>query len=83
MSVFPSSSIGLPNSLNYDLPPSATDSCRSYSVNLSPDGITSVVAPTAAVYIAAQISQPQFNSQVVSFSIPSGNSNSVFSISAP
>jgi hypothetical protein len=78
MSVFPSSSIGLPNSLNYSLPPSASDSCRSYSVNLSPDGITSVVSAGAVALVAAAVVQPQFNSQVVSFTIPSGNSNSVF-----
>ena len=79
MSVFPSSSIGLPNSLNYSLPPSASDSCRSYSVNLSPDGITPVVAPTPAVTLTTLVvSSMQFNSQVVSFTIPSGNSNSVY-----
>ncbi len=79
MSVFPSSSIWLPNSLNYSLPPSASDSCRSYSVNLSPDGITSVVAPTPAVTMLSGVVSPtQFNSQVVSFTIPSGNSNSVY-----
>ena len=78
MSAFPSSSIGLPRSLNYDMPPSASDSCRSYSVNLSPDGITQVQAPTQNLFIANQATQGQFNSQVVSFSIPSGNSNSVF-----
>ncbi|MEY3751980.1 MAG: hypothetical protein RLZZ354_522 [Pseudomonadota bacterium] len=78
MSAFPSSSIGLPRSLNYEMPPSASDSCRSYSVNLSPDGITSVQAPTQNFFIANQATQGQFNSQVVSFSIPSGNSNSVF-----
>ena len=78
MSAFPSSSIGLPRSLNYDMPPSASDSCRSYSVNLSPDGITQVQAPTQNLFIANQAVQGQFNSQVVSFSIPSGNSNSVF-----
>jgi len=78
MSAFPSSSIGLPRSLNYDMPPSASDSCRSYSVNLSPDGITQVQAPTQNLFIANQATQGQFNSQIVSFSIPSGNSNSVF-----
>ena len=78
MSAFPSSSIGLPRSLNYDMPPSASDSCRSYSVNLSPDGITQVQAPTQNLFVANQALQGQFNSQVVSFSIPSGNSNSVF-----
>ena len=81
MSSFPSSSIGLPRSLNYEMPPSASDSCRSYSVNLSPDGITSVQAPTQNLFNVTptpQALQGQFNSQVVSFSIPSGNSNSVF-----
>lgn len=78
MSAFPSSSIGLPRSLNYDMPPSASDSCRSYSVNLSPDGLTQVQAPTQNLFVANQALQGQFNSQVISFSIPSGNSNSVF-----
>jgi len=80
MSAFPSSSIGLPRSLNYDLPPSASDSCRSFSVNLSPDGISSVVAPAQPVaYLTADtLNTFPFNSQVISFSIPSGNSNSVF-----
>ena len=58
MSVFPSSSIGLPNSLNYSLPPSASDSCRSYSVNLSPDGISSVVAPTPTVTMLSGVVSP-------------------------
>ena len=80
MSAFPSSSIGLPRSLNYDMPPSASDSCRSYSVNLSPDGITQVQAPSLPTnfFVANNVVPFQFNSQVVSFSIPSGNSNSVF-----
>jgi len=78
MSAFPSSSIGLPRSLNYEMPPSASDSCRSYSVNLSPDGITQVQAPTQPLFVANKSNQGQFNSQVISFSIPSGNSNSVF-----
>ena len=78
MSVFPSSSIGLPNSLSYSLLPSASDSCRSYSVNLSPDGITSVIAPTSTLCVANQRLRTQFNSQVVSFTIPSGQSNSEF-----
>mgnify|MGYP003658295156 CR=1 FL=1 len=42
MSAFPSSAIGLPQSLKYELPPSLPDSARAYSVNVSPDGITSV-----------------------------------------
>jgi len=78
MSAFPSSSIGLPRSLNYDMPPSASDSCRSYSVNLAPDGLTSVASPPQNLFTANQALQGQFNSQIISFSIPSGNSNSVF-----
>ena len=39
---FPTSSIGLPSNLKYDLPPSFSDSARAYSVNIAPDGITSV-----------------------------------------
>ena len=31
---FPTSSIGLPNNLKYDLPPSFPDSARAYSVNI-------------------------------------------------
>jgi hypothetical protein len=34
---FPSSSIGLPQSLKYDLPTSLPDSARAYSVNVAPD----------------------------------------------
>ena len=78
MSAFPSSSIGLPKSMDYTLPPSVSDSCRSYYVNLSPDGITQVQAPTQNLFVAGQSFQGQFNSQIISFSIPSGNSNSVF-----
>jgi len=78
MSAFPSSSIGLPKSMDYNLPPSASDSCRSYSVNLAPDGITTVSAPSQNLFVANQALQGQFNSQIISFSIPSGNSNSVF-----
>ena len=31
---FPTSSIGLPQNLKYDLPPSFSDSARAYSVNI-------------------------------------------------
>jgi hypothetical protein len=60
------------------MPPSASDSCRSYSVNLAPDGLTSVASPPQNLFTANQALQGQFNSQIISFSIPSGNSNSVF-----
>lgn len=78
---FPTSSIGLPQNLKYDLPPSFPDSARAYSVNLAPDGVTSVVGPQL---IAAPFTQNSgtnlgaFNSQIISFTIPSGMSQSVF-----
>ena len=80
---FPTSSIGLPNNLKYDLPPSFSDSARAYSVNVSPDGITSVTGPglanTTTTFAAnLPINSGAFNSQIVSFTIPSGNSQSVF-----
>ncbi len=80
---FPASSIGWPNNLKYDLPPSFPDSARVYSVNISPDGITSVTGPgfpaTNTTFTAnTPINLGAFNSQIVSFTIPSGNSPSVF-----
>ena len=78
---FPTSSIGLPNNLKYDLPPSFSDSARAYTVNVAPDGITSVQGPTPPATIFTALGgtyMGPFNSQVVSFTIPSGNSPSVF-----
>jgi hypothetical protein len=48
---FPTSSIGLPQSLKYDLPPSFSDSARAYSVNVAPDGITQVVGPALVQFL--------------------------------
>lgn len=81
MSAFPSSNIGLPAALKYDLPPSLPDSCRSYSVNIAPDGQTQVVGPANnnALFVANSTGAfGNFTSQVVSFTIPSGMSPSVF-----
>ena len=78
---FPTSSIGLPQNLKYDLPPSFSDSARAYTINLAPDGITSVVGPVppaAPFTINSGTYMGPFNSQVVSFTIPSGMSQSVF-----
>lgn len=78
---FPTSSIGLPQNLKYDLPPSFSDSARAYSVNISPDGITQVVGPippSPVFATALPVAMGAFNSQVVSFTIPSGMSQSVF-----
>ena len=81
MSVFPSSAIGLPQSVNYSLPPSLSENARSYSVNVSPDGITQVIGPSnvAPTLVAATSVTPgAYTAQVVSFTIPSGMSKSTF-----
>lgn len=80
MSLFPSSAIGLPNSLEYKLPPSLSDDSKSYWVNVSPDGINSVMATNLPIAtLTAGLSQlNSFNSQLISFTIPSGSSKSVF-----
>lgn len=79
MSAFPSSAIGLPQSLKYELPPSLPDSARAYSVNVAPDGITSVTGPAISTILAnTNQSFGNFTSQVVSFTLPSGMSDSVF-----
>jgi hypothetical protein len=78
---FPTSSIGLPQSLKYDLPPSFSDSARAHSVNISPDGITQVTGPSLpnpSFTANSGTSLGAFNSQIVSFTIPSGMSQSVF-----
>ena len=78
---FPSSSIGLPQNLKYDLPPSLPDSARAYSVNVAPDGITLVVGPALvnpSFTANTGVSLGAFNSQIVSFNIPSGMSQSFF-----
>ena len=78
--MFPQSAMGLPSALKYDLPPSMSDSARSYSVNVAPDGITSVTAPNTFLAFTATGAHAQaaFTSQNVSFTIPSGMSDSVF-----
>lgn len=81
MSAFPSSAVGLPQTMKYDLPPSLPDSARAYSVNVAPDGITSITGGSLAFgqYVAnVPINAGSFSSQIVSFTIPSGMSDSVF-----
>ena len=79
MSAFPSSAMGLPSTLKYDLPPSMSDTARSYSVNVAPDGITQVAGAVGNIsFTANAVTQSQFSSQVVSFTIPSGMSDAVF-----
>jgi hypothetical protein len=76
---FPNSSIGLPNTVDYKLAPSLAESARCYSVNVSPDGVTQVTGPNQSLtYAAVTAVQNQFNSQVISFTLPSGMSDSVF-----
>jgi hypothetical protein len=79
MSAFPSSAMGLPSALKYDLPPSMSDTARAYSVNVAPDGITSVAGAVGNIaFNSGAVTQSQFSSQVVSFTIPSGMSDAVF-----
>ena len=78
-SMFPQSAMGLPSTLKFDLPPSMSDSARAYSVNVAPDGITSVAGTTGSIsHVAAVSTLSPFSSQNVSFTIPSGMSDSVF-----
>jgi len=75
------SPIGLPVSLKYDLPPSVSDSCRSYSVNVNPNGITTLTGPAlpATCFVANSTANfGSFTQQVIGFDIPCGNSDSVF-----
>ena len=79
--MFPSSSIGLSANLDYKLPPSMADNSRMYSVSIAPDGLTSVSTNTAASWLSATAGNGltnQFNSQMITFTIPSGSSRSVY-----
>ena len=76
---FPNSQIGLPSTLDYKLPPSLAESARSYSVQVQPDGITSVTGPTQAFSFVANVpTTNQFTPAQISFTLPSGNSDSTF-----
>lgn len=76
---FPSSTVGLSANLDYKLPPSMSESSRSYTASIAPDGITSVASPAAtALFLANSGVVIPFNSQTLAFTIPSGNSNSLF-----
>ena len=75
------SPIGLPVSLKYDLPPSVSDSCRSYSVHVNPNGITTLTGPALPTTPFVANSTGAFGSftqQVIGFDLPCGNSDSVF-----
>ena len=78
-SMFPSSVVGLSSNLDYKLPPSMAENSRCYSVSISPDGQTSVSGSAPlALYVANNSPVNAFNSQTISFTIPSGNSRSVY-----
>lgn len=79
MSNFPTS-VGLPASLDFSLPPSVTDETRSYEISIAPDGTNSVTCPgiTTVHVLNSTCAQSQFNAQMITFSIPSGHSDSVF-----
>ena len=75
------SPIGLPSSLKFDLPPSVSDACRSYSVHINPNGITSLQGPALPTlpFVANNTANfGSFTQQVIGFDIPCGNSESVF-----
>jgi hypothetical protein len=83
MSAFPSSTIGLPSSVNYSLPPSLSENAKSYFVSISPDNLQEVVgsAGTGILYVAngAPLAQTPFNMSNLYFSIPgAGSSSSLF-----
>jgi hypothetical protein len=81
MNGFPSSSIGLPSSMKYDLPPSLSDSARSYSVSVAPNGLQSVVgqtSPTTTFTANSGTNLGNFVQNIVAFDIPCGQGIGVF-----
>ena len=81
MENFPSSSIGLPNSVKYDLPPSLSDSARSYSVAVSPNGISQVTGsalPTTVFTANSGSNLSSFAQNLISFDIPCGQGLGIF-----
>jgi hypothetical protein len=78
---FPQTPIGLPSTLNFNLPPSISDECKSYNANILPDSTASVTGPTntTSMFIASGTgSFGNFKEENITFHIPSGNSESVF-----
>jgi len=80
MDTFPQQSLALPQSLNYNLPSSIADETRSYTVNISPSGVTQVQGGVVTVpYIATSGgNMGSFPQNIISFDLPSGQSPSVF-----
>lgn len=84
---FPQTSIGLPAAFKYDLPPSISDECTSYSVNVGAEtdiitgpAIAAIGAGAAnQIFVASSGGGPfPFRQEQIIFNIPSGNSDSVF-----
>jgi len=79
---FPSSKVGLPKEAMYGLPSQLENGARSYSVHVSPNGITSVgpITATANAFVAnsAGYAGQQFSSQLLQFDCPAGAGSSVF-----
>ena len=81
MEQFPQSSVGLPASMQYQLPPSLSDSARSYSVAVAPNGISLVTGqalPSAVVTKDSGSNLGNFTQNIVSFDIPCGQGMGVF-----
>lgn len=80
-SSFPSSSIGLPSSMKYDLPPSLSDSARSYSVSVAPNGQQSVVgqpSPAATFTANSGTNLGNFGQNTIAFDLPCGQGLGIF-----
>lgn len=82
MSVFPTSEIGLPKEVNYQLPSSLDQSARSYTFAQQPSGQTTVVGATmnTTVFAAndAGFKNQAFNSTPILFDLPCAQGPSVF-----
>lgn len=73
--------MGLPSTLDYKMPPSLGQGCRSTSVSVSPDGITQVTsAPFPSTFaLNSTFTQASFGGgQQISFTIPSGQGRNQF-----
>lgn len=83
--MMPTSQIGLPSTLDYKLPPSLSEDSKSYYVNIQPDGLQLVQAGfTAGVGVLPIVAAgglsvlSNFNSQTLTFTIPSGTSRDTY-----
>lgn len=81
MENFPHSSVGLPANMQYVLPPSLSDSARSYSVAVAPNGISLVTGqalPATVMTRDTGVNLGNFVQNIVSFDIPCGQGMGVF-----